>query len=128
MFYLIFPGQDHTTPTARELLRWIKFSKFCFWFSVVKQGWNFVQRIHKKKETQFETIEFKEREGKVASLLCTQNMELSIIFLFDLLFYRNVFLLSMFARPDVGGAKLASFYTGTFLSTNITVTSSVAWL
>ena len=69
-----------------------------------------MQRIHKKKETQFETIEFRGREGKVASLLCTQNMELSIIFLFDLLPVPGGFAPITVCPPRCREAKLASFF------------------
>ena len=69
-----------------------------------------MQRIHKKKETQFETIEFKGREGKVASLLCTQNMELSIIFLFDLLFLPGKFCSYKCLPTQMLGSKIGQFF------------------
>ena len=76
MFYLIFPPGlwSQTATTSLAQLNGLNFPSFVSDSSETKLCWNFVQRIHKKSETQFETIEFIRREGeqgKVASQLCS---------------------------------------------------------
>ena len=90
----------------------LNFPSFVSDSSETKLGWNFVQRIHKKKETEFETIEFKGKEGKVAPLLCTQNMELSIIFLFDLFFLLECSALINVCPPRCRGQNWSVFIMG----------------
>ena len=64
MFYLIIPGLRSQTAPPPAVLNGLNFSKFCFWFQSNKAPLEFVQRIHKKSETEFETIEFIRRDGE----------------------------------------------------------------